>query len=364
MRNKKIFVEEEDNIIEIPKEERNLNTVSYDYSVDYVASQMINDSPKIILEVPFQRNQVWKSDRASQLIESIIMNVPIPPLYFSEEENGKWLVVDGLQRLIAIKSFYENEYALKKLEIIKELEGKKFKDLPQKAKDLLKDGLLRINVIKKDSHPDIKYDIFMRLNTGAVLLNAQELRNCLFRGKLNNLLKNLVNNKTILKLLNQNKPNNRYLDVEFLIRFVAFHKNLKIEDNKFSIDNYGGSLKSFLNSFMDEDPNPSEDDLKKIEKIIIDTFKKVDLVFGNENGLKLPISRSSLINKAYADCVLLSFARIEKRKLRERKSFIIKKRNELLKNPDFTNAILKRTSDHENIKVRLKLWFGAVNNEI
>ena len=121
MEKEKVFLKEEDNNRDIPKEKRKLETASYDYSVDYIWSLMSGDTPKIILEVPFQRNQVWKDDRCSQLVESIIMNVPIPPLYFAEEEDGKWLVVDGLQRLLAIKTFYENEYSLKKLEIIREL---------------------------------------------------------------------------------------------------------------------------------------------------------------------------------------------------------------------------------------------------
>ena len=97
---------------------------------------MVSSPAKIILEVPFQRNHIWKEDRASQLIESLIMNVPIPPLYFSEEEDGNWLVLDGLQRLSSIKTFFENEYSLKNLEIVKELEGHKYKDLPPKARNI------------------------------------------------------------------------------------------------------------------------------------------------------------------------------------------------------------------------------------
>jgi hypothetical protein len=360
----KIFYDEEDNNVDIPKEKRALNTASYDYSVDYIATQMTNDSPKIILEVPFQRKQVWKSDRSSQLIESIIMNVPIPPLYFAEEEDGKWLVIDGLQRLTAIKTFFQNEFALKKMEIIKELEGIKFKDLPQKAKDLLKDGLLRINVIKKDSHPDIKYDIFMRLNKGAVTLNAQELRNCLYRGTLNNLLRTLSKNPIILKILNQKSPHNRYLDVEFLLRFLAFEENLKVEDGQYSLNEYGGSLKSFLNNYMEKNKNLTDGKLMALSNMIIDTFKKVDLVFGDEYGLKLPDSRSSLINKAYADCVLLSFAGLDESKLIKNKAYIIRKRYELLNDERYREAILKRTSDHKNIRLRLGMWFEAINNAI
>ena len=89
--------ENEAYIIDVPKEKRYLNTMSYDYSVQYLYDLMRKG--KIVLEVPFQRKQIWKPEQASSLLESIIMNVPIPPLYFAEEENGNWLVLDGLQRL-------------------------------------------------------------------------------------------------------------------------------------------------------------------------------------------------------------------------------------------------------------------------
>ena len=119
------------------------------------------------------------------------MNVPIPPLYFAEEDDGTWLVLDGLQRLSSIKEFYNNEYSLIKLEVLAELNKKKYVDLPLKSKNLLDDGMLRVNIIKNDSHRDIKYDIFMRLNRGAVTLNYQELRNCMYRGNLNDAAKEL-----------------------------------------------------------------------------------------------------------------------------------------------------------------------------
>ncbi len=361
MEKEKTFLDEEDNIRDIPKEKRKLETASYDYSVDYIWSLMSGESPKIILEVPFQRNKVWTDDKCSLLIESLIMNVPIPPLYFSEEENGKWLVVDGLQRLLAIRNYYQNEYNLKKLEIIKELDGKKFKDLPQKPRDLFKDGLLRINVIKKDSHPDIKYDIFMRLNRGAVSLNNQELRNCLYRGLLNTKLKSMVETKLILKLLNQKKPHDRFLDIEFLIRFLAFNEGFVRKNGNYSINNYGGSLKSFLNDFMDRNKDIDEKKISEYENLINETFEKIEIVFGNELGLRLPTSNSTLINKAYGDCVLISFSRLDKNKIKSKKDLIIKARDKLVNNPLFFEAILKRTSDHESIKTRLKLWFEEIN---
>jgi len=352
---------EETDQLGVPKEKRHLNTASYDYSVDYLYSLMAGDNPKIILEVPFQRNQVWKTDRSSQLIESIIMNVPIPPLYFAEEDNGKWLVVDGLQRLTAIKDYFENEYKLIDLEIISELDTLKFKDLPAKPRDLLKDGLLRINVIKKDSHPDIKYDIFMRLNRGSVSLNTQELRNCLYRGSTNDMLKRLVQYPDILSAFNQKAPHNRYLDIEFIVRFLALDEKLvEGEDGNISIRDYS-SLKSFLNAYMERNKNLTAEALASIEEKIVLVFRKVNAVLGDDFGLKLPNSKSNLVNKAYADCVFLSFSRIPIEKLIEKKHEILIKRNEIIELPEFQESVLRRTSDHESIKKRLTLWFKGIN---
>lgn len=363
MSEKEIFLEESDGDVDIPKEKRKLTTASYDYSVDYVAQQMIKDSPKIILEVPFQRNQVWKSDRSSQLIESIIMNVPIPPLYFSEEDDGTWLVVDGLQRLLAIKTFYQNEFPLKNLEIVKELEDFKFKDLPGQARELLKDGMLRINVIKKESHPDIKYDIFMRLNKGAMSLNNQELRNCLYRGSLNDLLRGLVREKEVLGLLNQQEPHNRYLDVEFLLRYLAFSANLKKKKGGYFLAQYSGSLKSFLNDFMDKNKNCKQEVLNQLKNKILSTFERVKLAFGNE-GLRIPKSGSSKINKAFADCILLGFENMPEDKIRKKRTDLIEKRDQLLDDEKFVEAITKRTSDSRSIEKRIKLWFEAINDVV
>jgi len=359
---KDIFVKEDDNDIDIPKEKRKLVNSSYDYSVEFIASLMLGHDPKIILEVPFQRKYVWKEDRSSQLIESIIMNVPIPPLYFSEEENGKWLVVDGLQRLKSIKTYFENEFGLKKLEIIKELQGNKFKDLPPKAKSLLKDGLLRINVIKFESHPDIKYDIFMRLNKGAVTLNNQELRNCLYRGSLNDMLKELVKEKVVQQVLNLKAPHTRYLDIEFIVRYLSFSENLSRNDDGYFIKNYKGSLKSFINDFMEQNKNATESRIKHLREKVLESFEKIICIFEDGQGLLNPSSKSSQINKAFADCILLSFERRDRDQLLSKKVEIQNLKTNTLGNLEFAPFISKRTSDSEVIKKRINWWFGGMED--
>lgn len=350
--------------IDVPKEKRYLHTISYDYSVQYLYDLM--KKGKIVLEVPFQRNQIWKADKASSLIESIIMNVPIPPLYFAEEENGNWLVLDGLQRLSSILDFYNNEFSLTKLEVLKEINKLKYKDLPPKSKSLLDDGLLRVNVIKNDSHKDIKYDIFMRLNRGAVTLNYQELRNCLYRGNLNDAAKELCKeNKTFLQIMNLTKPHPRYLDAEFIIRYFAFTDNIKKDnDGSVYLDDYRGKLVQYLNDYMNTHKNCSLEEKEQYKKRFNDTIEKVVTVFGTDKAFRDISTDNKKIYKTIADFIMPSFERLSKEYIDDNKDLIFNRLKAFLENESIKDTLSKRTSDKDVVNLRLKMWFKEFEDVI
>ena len=353
--------------IEIPKEKRYLNTASYDFSVFSLVEFMSGESPKIILEVPFQRNFIWKEGRASQLVESLIMNVPIPPLYFAEEENGKWLVIDGLQRLNSIIRFAQNEYELQDLEIIKELENAKFKDLPPKAKSLLNDALMRVNVIKKDSHPDIKYDIFMRLNKGSVSLNHQELRNCLYRGHLNDQLREFVEkDKSFQAVLNLKKPHSRFLDVELIFRFFALEDKLAENENgDYHIDQYSGRMVNFINGYMEEASKFSLEKAKKKREQFAELIQKILTVFPVKEAFKDPTAKKQRFNRGIAEVLLLSFNRYSIEQIEENKEAIKALLIDKINNDaDFKKALSQSTSNTDVINSRVNLWLKAMENAI
>lgn len=298
----KYFADEEDGInLDIPKEKRHLNTASYDYSVEFLYDLMKGDNAKVILNVPFQRKFIWDHQRSSRLIESLIMNVPIPPVYFAEEDDKKWLVVDGLQRLSTIKTYFENEYPLKGLEIIKEIESLKFKDLPPKAKSMLTDALMRAIVIKSDSHPDIKFDIFMRLNKGAVTLNYQELRNCMYRGHLLDQLKKSIERKKFLDLLQQKKCHERYLDLELALRLLALCNNIRRNGDVIEIKDYAGSLVTYINTWM-ESVNKAWSN-SEIDNMISIFDNVIDYIHDNlgVDAFRNHWQSSKSINRAVAD---------------------------------------------------------------
>lgn len=360
-----IFQEEKESYeIDVPKEKRYLNTMSYDYSVQYLYDLM--KKGKIILEVPFQRKQIWKTDKSSSLLESIIMNVPIPPLYFAEEEDGNWLVLDGLQRLSSIKNFYDNEFSLNKLEVLPELNKLKYKDLPPKSKSLLDDGMLRVNVIKKDSHRDIKYDIFMRLNRGAVTLNYQELRNCMYRGNLNDAAKELCEeNVDFLKIMKLKKPHQRYLDVEFIIRYFAISDNIAVDDNgDVYLEGYKGKLVQYLNEYMDEHKNCTLEEKQQYKERFNDTLEKVVIVFGVDKAFRDISTDNTKIYKTIADFVLPSIERMSKEYVMMNKTLIYNRLLVFLQNETIKESLSKRTSDRDVVNLRLKMWFKEFGDAI
>ncbi|WEA00734.1 DUF262 domain-containing protein [Mucilaginibacter sp. SJ] len=363
-----IFENDDDRLeLDIPKEERYLNTSSYDYSVEFIVSMMIGENPKVILEVPFQRQYVWKDDKASQLVESIIMNVPIPPIYFAEEEDGRWLVIDGLQRLNALLKYFQNEYGLKKLDILKDLERMKIKDLPPKAKSLLANGQLRVNVIKKDSHQDIKYDIFMRLNKGAVTLNYQELRNCLYRGSLNDLAKEIVqSNSNLLSILNLRTPQSRFLDVEFVIRIFAMLSNLDVDENgDYYLKGYTGRLVTYINNYMSVNRKMPIESIKKLHSTFNETLNKVVVVFGTDKAFRDISENKSKVNKALADCIVLAFSLFDEDKLKANKASIQKHLVRLLNNDQkFKSSISLRTSDKDVMNYRIDKWIKTLKDAL
>lgn len=178
----------------------------------------------IILKPIYQRERgIWSSTKNSKLIESVLRNIPIPFIYLAEvntEDNGeKWEVVDGQKRLIAFFDYLEGKYKLKHLEV---LEDDGFDNLESQYKRKIEDYQLYTFIIKKESHPDIKFDVFERINEGATPLNAQELRNSIYRGKRIEMLNNLSKIEVYQKLVNK-LSDTRQKDKEALLRFLSFY---------------------------------------------------------------------------------------------------------------------------------------------
>ena len=218
---------------------------------DFVLPQILDFVRKekwINLRPEYQRRLVWDVGKRSLFIESLLLNVPIPPLFLYEWELGRYEVMDGQQRLNAVVDFYENGYALKGLERWKELNGFTFKQLPETLRRGLDRRRLSATVLLVESgykdpaqRSDIRKLVFERLNTGGQLLLPQELRNCLNAGPFNDLLIKLSRGRRfceifdippyednvdtegiVSKQLSENPLYKRMIDCEIILRFFAF----------------------------------------------------------------------------------------------------------------------------------------------
>lgn len=360
------FSDDSDKIVvspEIPKEERHLRTQPYDKSVEDMVT-MIRDG-ELIINPEYQRNYVWNNKKASLLVESILLNVPLPVFYVAEEEDGKWSVIDGLQRLNSLLRYYNNEFKLTGLEVLQDLNGYTYTKLNPKARRILGNGSLRTILIFKESHPEIKYDIFIRLNRGSIQLSEQELRNCLFRGTFNDLLKKLVYNKNFLKILRLKAPHKRMRDIELILRYFAVSE--KYNENKKKLVGYKGSMRTFLNDYMYEKKTIKVEEINEFQDKFNSTIEKVFSVFGEMAFRK--INKDGIydknINRAVADLIMISFEKFNIEELITKKGDIVSLLKKLpIEDTEFYNAITFGTSDTVRFGYRLARWFSALRKII
>ena len=348
--------------MQIPKELRKIRTQAYDKSVEDTVRMI--EKGRIYLQPDFQRySQVWDYKTASQLIESILLNVPIPPIYVAEEDDGSWNIIDGLQRLTSFKNFYEGKFKLKGLDSLKELNKQSYESLNPNAKSILDNGSLRIILITKESHPEMKYDVFMRLNRGSVKLTEQELRNCLYRGSLNDLIKDLRHNKKLLEILNLTEPHKRMDDAELILRYFALSENFDKE--KMSIFGYKGIMKTFLNAFMDKNKNMTEYQINQLREKFNDTINKVYSIFG-KNAFKRIEANGEFYkwtNKAIYDFIMLSFEQYHLDELMKHKEQILNALKTCVnENKEFEDSITVGTSEPRRMEYRLGVWMAKMGS--
>jgi uncharacterized protein with ParB-like and HNH nuclease domain len=235
----------------------------------------------------FQRDSVWQSAAQTRFIDSLIKQLPIPSMCFSlDYKTQKWQVIDGLQRMTAIIRFMaDKEWRLSNLEDIdKRLSGTKVSSLRDEdsANHILYQSLenltLPITVLRcdhsKKTHMEYLFTIFHRLNTGGMRLNNQEIRNCIFSGSFNTLLKEINEDKSwreINKL--GDKEDQRFKHVELILRFFAFYDDLK---------SYKGILSKFLNEYMRKNRNPGERFLEEKSNLFERTVELINKKIVNE----------------------------------------------------------------------------------
>jgi len=234
---------------------------------------------KLLLQPSFQRDFVWDRKKASRLIESILLDVPLPMVYIAEEPGGCELVIDGQQRLTSFFSFLDGQlptgepFRLTGLNVLTQLNKKAFKELDDELQDKIRYYTIRVITLLSDCNPDLKFEIFGRLNTGSVPLNDMELRNCVYRGPYMDLLKELVEHKDFLQLLSLSIPDNRMKAIELVLRFASFYHATYLK--------YKSPMKQFFNRDMERYQYITEDDAKKLRSAFKNSTKIIFSMFGD-----------------------------------------------------------------------------------
>jgi len=341
--------------------------------LDFVASKKwVNLHPE------YQRRLVWDDAKRSLFIESLLLNVPVPPVFLYEWELSRYEVMDGQQRLNAIVDFYENGYALKELEKWEELNGMRFRDLPETLRRGLDRRRLSATVLLvegADKAPpqqsDIRKLVFERLNTGGQHLNAQELRNCLFAGDFNNLLielsgdpmfteiwgipshdRNIDMHGNVSAVLRENPRYRRMQDCEIVLRFFALRKRANIK----------GSVRSMLDRCMEEHLNVTSKQLSDLREDFRSRLTLAQNLFGasvfrykDENG-------TWLLSQTLYDGVMVAIDRLwaKREHLLSTKARVVARVTHLLRRPSAFEVIIGRPNTAKAVQKRMKLLVKAI----
>lgn len=266
----------------------------------------------------YQRRSRWDTIMQSRLIESFLINIPVPPIHLFEINYNRYEVIDGQQRITTIKNFYENLLTLTNLDIWDNLNGYTYAELPPDIKAKIdRRSISSIVIITESTSNDeeglfLKQKTFERLNTGGVGLTSQEIRNCLYSGKFNDLLLELSRHPTFAKAwgiptddnsseLEKNDLYKKMEDVELVLRFFALR----------NVDNFSRGMKDFLDLYMRKSLHFSQEDVYFLKQIFQETINLASLVYGDH--LFKPFDPQSenwthKSYKAYYDAVMVGFS--------------------------------------------------------
>ena len=368
----KLSGDDEQDIFE--KGNRNIDWQTKDFTIEGLYAKkkkgVLDPSPK------WQRNYVYDRKRASSLIESVLLNVPIPAVYLAEETDHTLSIIDGQQRLSSFFYYIDeqfptrdkegefSEFKLTGLKILDHLNGKKFLDLDRTLQLKINDTTIHVITIKNTSNEDVKFEIFERLNTGSMKLYEDEIRNSVYRGPYIDLLDELAEDKVFNDLVRKPNFKNRMFYRGMILRFLALSEK--------DIHLYKPSMKQFCNKELLEHRNISKNKTDEYKK----RFRKsVDLcfsVFGENAFRRFNPGKSkadcngtwvaSRINMALFDVQMCGFAMYEHSKLLGHYDEIREAMLDLMCNDkEFSDAIEMKTSGREQMGIRFKKWLDTLD---
>lgn len=263
---------------QLDEQKRKVDFDSYDISVKELVSLVSDGTIDIAPE--YQRQFRWGEERQAQLIESILLGIPIPNLFMATNADGTWELIDGVQRLSSIiryigdesvraKINLDGQLTLANLEKLDTFNGKKFGDLPKPIQLSLLLKPLKITTLSDKSDLSVRFDLFERLNTGGISLTNQEIRSCVYRGRFNDFIKECSDNanfRTVVRLTEKQETDGTR--EEFVLRFFAFYDNYQAFDH---------SVVDFLNDYMAASNRQFDYATKRA--VFENTFAKLAVIF-------------------------------------------------------------------------------------
>ena len=308
----------------------------------------------------FQRmGNIWTNGAQSRLIESLLIQIPLPAFYIDATEEDHWIVVDGLQRLTALKRFViEQELKLCELEFLMDLHGKIFSELTPRFQRRIEETQITINIIEQSTPPNAKFNIFKRINTGGLPLSSQEIRHALNQGQATRLLTRLAESEEFLSATDNSIKDTRRADQECVLRFIAFtltsHTEYKTED-----------FDGFLNNTMKRMNEMEKKDLMLLGSRFIRAMVVACKIFGTEAFRKKYSynERRSPINKALFEAWSVNLGRLDEQRIStliKKRKMLIEKFIDLVKDDDFNDAVSAGTKDIKKVNLRFSRIEGII----
>lgn len=211
---------------------------------------------EIDLTPDFQRLRgIWNSERKSRLIESLLLRIPIPVFYVAAQDNDDWSVVDGLQRMSTIFDFVNGEFGLQNLQYLTSFDKSRHEELPRGMQRRISETQLIVNVIEPGTPPEVMFNIFLRINTGGMTLNGQEIRHALNRGPVREYLRGLAESPTFLQATDNSVKPTRMADRECVLRFLSFYLSSPDQYSENDLDKHLSATMETINGMSDSQRN-------------------------------------------------------------------------------------------------------------
>jgi hypothetical protein len=305
---------------------------------------------EIDMNTAFQRHaDLWDNQKKSRLIESVLIRFPLPAFYFDASDDDNWLIVDGLQRLSAIRSFViQKTLGLSGLEFMLDLKRKKYDELTSTLQRRIRECPVTVYLIKQSTPTDVKYSVFRRINTGGLTLNNQEIRNAMAKEKDRGLLQEVAAYPLMEKLMGN--LSKRMLDQELVLRFWAFYYL-----DYFNAQ-YSKTFSTFLDHAMEKFKSSNDKERDHFKYIFNQALSRCYKLFGDVAfQKKLEKKGARYKNRSLFEVWMVSLAKLSEtdfNKLTQNRDRVTAALHELLQDSEFYKSISHSTQKSDHVRTR------------